>query len=197
MTTDPLLASLRAPCPLPAGSNVFTYARDSGGDTQERSVDEQIRLYDAWAQEQQKAAPEKPKTNIDEALAQRRVVEQVGAIDARYFYFWEETEWCMRARKAGWRVVQVPGAKLWHKGVQRDYRPAPTVTYYATRNRLLTMAKHGAPGPVRFAAWMQIARTMTSWTVRPKWRGMREHRHAMWRGATDFVLGRLGGPVRL
>lgn len=53
MATDPLLSSLRAPCPLPAGSKVYTYARDSGGDTQERSVDEQIRLYDAWAQEHQ------------------------------------------------------------------------------------------------------------------------------------------------
>jgi DNA invertase Pin-like site-specific DNA recombinase len=38
-------------CPLPAGSKVFTYARDSGGDTQERSVDEQIRLYDAYAEQ--------------------------------------------------------------------------------------------------------------------------------------------------
>jgi hypothetical protein len=43
--SDPLLSSLRAPCPLPPGSKVFTYARDSNGDTQERSVDEQFRLY--------------------------------------------------------------------------------------------------------------------------------------------------------
>jgi GT2 family glycosyltransferase len=130
-------------------------------------------------------------------LVRRAVVEQVGPIDPRYFYFWEETEWCLRAGRAGWQVLHVPAARLWHKGVQRDYRPKPTVTYYATRNRLLTMAKHHAPLYVRAAAWLQIARTLASWTLKPRWRHMREHRHAMWRGATDFMRARWGGPVQL
>jgi GT2 family glycosyltransferase len=130
-------------------------------------------------------------------LVRREVIEQVGAIDARYFYYWEETEWCLRAGRAGWKVVHVPQARLWHKGVRRDYRPAPTVTYYATRNRLLTLAKHRAPVRVWVGTGFQIARTLTSWTVRPKWREMHAHRHAMWRGATDFLLRRWGGPVQL
>ena len=57
-------------------------------------------------------------------------------IDARYFYYWEELEWCVRAGKAGWKIVLVPQSKLWHKGVQRNHQPKPSVTYYATRNRL-------------------------------------------------------------
>jgi GT2 family glycosyltransferase len=130
-------------------------------------------------------------------LVRRSVIEDVGMIDARYFYFWEETEWCLRAGRAGWKIVHVPEAKLWHKGVQRDYRPKPTVTYYATRNRLMTLAKHHAPVAVRFRAWLQIARTLTSWTLKPKWRHMRDHRWAMWRGATDFLSHRWGGPVQL
>lgn len=130
-------------------------------------------------------------------LVRRAVIEQVGVIDARYFYYWEETEWCLRASRAGWQVVHVPQARLWHKGVRRDYRPAPTVTYYATRNRLLTLAKHRAPVRVWVGAGFQIARTLTSWTVRPRWRSMRAHRHAMWRGTTDFMLRRWGGPVQL
>jgi GT2 family glycosyltransferase len=130
-------------------------------------------------------------------LVRRAVVEQVGPIDPRYFYFWEETEWCLRAGRAGWRVLHVPAARLWHKGVQRDYKPKPTVTYYATRNRLLTMATHHAPLHVRAAAWLQIARTLASWTVKPRWRHMKEHRHAMWRGAADYARARWGGPVQL
>lgn len=130
-------------------------------------------------------------------LVRRAVIEQIGAIDARYFYFWEETEWCLRARGAGWKVVHVPDARLWHKGVQRDYRPKPAVTYYATRNRLLTLSKHRAPALVRAVAWLQIGRTLASWTLRPKWRGMRDHRRAMWRGASDFLRRRWGGPVQL
>jgi GT2 family glycosyltransferase len=130
-------------------------------------------------------------------LVRRAVIEQVGPIDVRYFYYWEETEWCLRAARAGWHVVHVPQARLWHKGVRRDYRPPPTVTYYATRNRLLTLAKHRAPARVWLATCFQIARTLTSWTLRPKWRDMRAHRHALWRGATDFLMRRWGGPVQL
>lgn len=36
------LHTIRADCPLPAGTPVVGYARDSGADAQERSVDQQI-----------------------------------------------------------------------------------------------------------------------------------------------------------
>lgn len=125
-------------------------------------------------------------------LVRRAVLEQVGLIDADYFYFWEETEWCLRARRAGWRVLHVPAAKLWHKGVQRSYQPKPSVTYYATRNRFATLAKHRAPLGVWLAAWGEAARTLASWTLRPKWRAQRAHRDALGRALWDFVRGRMG-----
>ncbi len=130
-------------------------------------------------------------------MLRRGVIEQVGMIDERYFYYWEETEWCIRAGRAGWRIVHVPKAKLWHKGVQRDYHPSPHVTYYATRNRLMTLARHRAPVKSWTGAFMQIGRTLVSWTIRPRWRAMRQHRRAMWRGVVDFAFRRWGGPVRL
>jgi GT2 family glycosyltransferase len=125
-------------------------------------------------------------------LVRRAVIEQVGMLDARFFYYWEETEWCVRAGKAGWQIVHVPQAKLWHKGVQRDYHPKPSVTYYSTRNRLLLLAKHHAPLVAWLGAWMQILRTLASWTIKPKWRSMHEHRDAMWRGMMDFLNQRWG-----
>jgi GT2 family glycosyltransferase len=130
-------------------------------------------------------------------LIRLETIQQVGTIDERYFYFWEELEWCIRAKEAGWQIVHVPFARMWHKGVQRNYRPKPTVTYYATRNRLLTLAKHGAPVRARIVAWLQITRTLASWTLKPKWRSWRSHRNAMWRGMVDFLCSRWGGPVEL
>jgi GT2 family glycosyltransferase len=130
-------------------------------------------------------------------MVRRTLIEEVGMIDARYFYYWEETEWCLRAARAGWSIMHVPAARLWHKGVTRNYRPKPLVTYYSTRNRLLTLAKHKAPVVTWIRAWTQILRTLTSWTVKPRWRFMHEHRHAMWRGVVDFILQRWGGPVQL
>ncbi len=125
-------------------------------------------------------------------LVRRAVIEQVGMIDERFFYYWEETEWCVRAAAAGWEIWHMPAAKLWHKGVQRDYQPKPSVTYYSTRNRLLLLAKHHAPLAVWLAAWAQIGRTLASWTLKPKWRNMRGHRDAMWRGMLDFLRHRWG-----
>lgn len=125
-------------------------------------------------------------------LVRRQVIEQVGMIDARFFYYWEETEWCLRAGKAGWKVVHVPAAKLWHKGVQRNYTPKPSLMYYSTRNRLLMLSKHHAP----LRAWLHALggtlRTLVSWSIRPKWRSKRAHRDAMWQGLVDFLRGRWG-----
>ena len=125
-------------------------------------------------------------------MVRTAVIEEVGPLDERFFYYWEETEWCLRAGRAGWRVMHAPAAKLWHKGVQRDYQPGPNVTYYSTRNRFLMMSKHQAPLKIWLAVWAQNVRTMTSWTIKPKWRKMREHRDAMWQGIMDFLRNRWG-----
>ena len=125
-------------------------------------------------------------------MVRKAVIEQVGMIDARFFYYWEETEWCLRARAAGWKIFHHPQAHLWHKGVQRDYHPGPNVTYYSTRNRLLTLSTHHAPVSVQIATWLELLRRLISWTVKPKWREMRDHRDALWQGMSDFVRKRWG-----
>jgi len=125
-------------------------------------------------------------------LVKRQVIEQIGALDARFFYYWEETDWCTRARKRRWKVLHVPAAHIWHKGVQRNYSPSPNVTYYNTRNRFLFLAKNGAPLHAWVYALGRTSLTLISWTIRPKWRLMRPHRDAMWQGALDFFSKRWG-----
>lgn len=125
-------------------------------------------------------------------LVKREVIAQLGALDERFFYYWEETEWCLRAGRAGWRALHVPQALLWHKGVQRDYDPSPNVTYYQTRNRLLALQKHHAPPLVWVYTWFQLARTFSSWSIKPRWRHMRAHRDALWQGLQDYRRQRWG-----
>jgi GT2 family glycosyltransferase len=126
-------------------------------------------------------------------LVRRAVVESLGMLDERFFYYFEETEWCLRTKTNGWKIWFVPQSKIWHKGVQVNYQPGPNVTYYATRNRLLLFAKHQAP----LRAWVyallvENLRPLLSWTLRPKWRSMRDHRDAMWQGLSDFAVKRWG-----
>jgi GT2 family glycosyltransferase len=125
-------------------------------------------------------------------LVRRQAIEQAGMLDGNFFIYWEETEWCIRVARAGWKIIHVPQARIWHKGVQRDYQPKPSFTYYGTRNHLLTLSKHHAPLRVRMYTWMQILRTLASWSVKPRWRHKREHRDAMWRGILDYLRRRWG-----
>jgi GT2 family glycosyltransferase len=127
-------------------------------------------------------------------LARRGLIDQVGGFDPEYFLYWEEAEWCIRARRAGWKVLHVPQAKLWHKGVQQDYQPRPYVTYYMTRNYLFTLSKHRAPLKIRLTSLIIVFQTLLSWSLRPRWRHKREHRNAMWWGLIDF-LNRRQGPM--
>lgn len=125
-------------------------------------------------------------------MVRKSFIEQNGLLDERFFCYEEETEWCLRGKKNGWQMVHVPQAKIWHKGVQRDYEPASYVTYYITRNKFLMLNKHQAPLSIWVSTWAQTIRTLLSWSVRPKWRDMREHRNAMWHGVVDFLRRRWG-----
>lgn len=126
-------------------------------------------------------------------MIRSEAVVRAGMLDERFYYYWEELEWCLRVHEAGWRIVHVPDAKLWHKGVRRDYRPSPNVTYYNTRNRFLMMSGHRPPMYVWAAAWFQTIRTLVAWSLRPKWRGEQTaHRRAMIDGVRDFITGRWG-----
>lgn len=125
-------------------------------------------------------------------MLRRAVIEQVGALDANFFIYWEETEWCIRTARGGWEIYHVPQAKIWHKGVQRDYQPKPSFFYYGTRNHLLALSKHRAPLAAKLFTWAQILRTLISWSIKPKWKYKREYRNAMWKGVIHFLQHRWG-----
>jgi hypothetical protein len=48
----------------------------------------------------------------------RAVVKQIGYLDERFFAYQEDTDFCMRARKAGWKVEYVPLGEVIHLGGQ-------------------------------------------------------------------------------
>jgi N-acetylglucosaminyl-diphospho-decaprenol L-rhamnosyltransferase len=57
-------------------------------------------------------------------MVRREAYEKTGGFDERFFFFLEETDLCMRIRKAGFRLVMLPGAKVIHlqgKTVRRNW----------------------------------------------------------------------------
>lgn len=47
-------------------------------------------------------------------MVRREVFERVGNLSEDYFFFLEETDWCYRIARAGWRVVHLPSARVIH-----------------------------------------------------------------------------------
>ena len=125
-------------------------------------------------------------------LARISALEKAGDLDARFFMYYEETEWCVRIRRAGYRILHVPQAKIWHKIQPDDGRAkSPLVHYYMTRNRLLFLKATGAGLlPWLHTLLAKYLRTLLSWTFKPRWRGKKTHRRMMIRAIGDAFRGR-------
>ncbi|MCK4293067.1 MAG: glycosyltransferase family 2 protein [Planctomycetes bacterium] len=49
-------------------------------------------------------------------LIKRRVVEKVGLLDERVFFYAEDKDWCLRAKGGDWKIFYFPKAKIIHLG---------------------------------------------------------------------------------
>ena len=129
-------------------------------------------------------------------LVRRKLIERVGPLDERFFAYFEETEWCARARRVGFRVVYVSQARMWHKLKAETRGHSRLYQYLMARNRLLYLKCSGAGPWVISRAALGLLRTAASWSLRPRHREMRPLSGALVRGVGHFVIGRFGAPPR-
>jgi GT2 family glycosyltransferase len=75
-------------------------------------------------------------------LIKREVFDRVGLMDANYFVYFDDTDFCWRAHRAGVKLFYLPAARLKHKvssltGVQSSF----TIRYH-TRNHVYYFLKN-------------------------------------------------------
>lgn len=75
-------------------------------------------------------------------LVKREVLEGVGTLDNRFYLYWEETDYCLRVRKAGYQIMINPETRILHKSGKTIGGRGSLYTYYFFRNRLLLTKKH-------------------------------------------------------
>jgi len=125
-------------------------------------------------------------------LVPRRTIDEVGFLDERLFLHVEDVEWSLRIRAAGYRVLLVPSARVWHRvSVAAGGEHSPTIAYYATRNTLCVSARHA---PMKGLA--RLRRDLMIWLValvhvRRAPHPLRNLRSVM-EGWRDYRAGRLG-----
>ena len=66
-------------------------------------------------------------------MARREAWEQVGLLDPLFKAYCEDSDWCLRARRYGWRMTYVPAARMWHK---ISAATGGQVTFYKFYHRL-------------------------------------------------------------
>jgi GT2 family glycosyltransferase len=68
-------------------------------------------------------------------MVRREALDQVGLLDEDYFLFLEETDWCYRMKRAGWKIYYVPDAEVYHfqgKSAEKEKKRA-RVEYFRSR----------------------------------------------------------------
>jgi GT2 family glycosyltransferase len=146
------------------------------------------------------ADPEELPREVDFITAcgiclRREVIEQIGLLDLRFFIYYEETDWCMRARSAGWRILYVPRARMWHKVSAAMGTTSPATSYYMSRNVMLFMSKNRQGfSKLRSLAGVvtRNIRTIAAYTAKPHGGRRRLNRNVRLFALRDALLGRWG-----
>jgi len=120
----------------------------------------------------------------------REALEEVGLFDERYFSYCEEAELALRARRAGWKVGLVRGARVQNMHIGST---VARVDHLQTRNTLLLVQE--------MSGWYHavIRSCITVWqvtrgTLQPSSRPLVFDAGARLRGLRDFWMRRFGPP---
>ena len=69
-------------------------------------------------------------------LIKKEVIDTIGPMKEDYFLYYEETDWNLRAKQAGYRRIYSPEAVIYHKASVSLSPSNILLTYYYTRNRI-------------------------------------------------------------
>jgi GT2 family glycosyltransferase len=147
----------------------------------------------------------------------RRTWEQVGPFPASFFAYYEDVDWCWRARLRGLRIEYRPEVVVRHVGSATSGGEAsPAVRLMSARNRLHVLARNAPLGVVRrqlertkepdlpaelhAAARRRVARGLLErLQLRRRWLARPDEVWDRWAGVDESWEdpGRAGGPLAL
>jgi GT2 family glycosyltransferase len=88
-------------------------------------------------------------------FASKEVFKKVGFLDPRFFLYWEESDFCYRAKQLGIYSKVCPQAKIYHKVSASFTGGKPHSSYFYWRNRFLFAEKNLNPKDLLYA-WLLV-----------------------------------------
>jgi GT2 family glycosyltransferase len=89
-------------------------------------------------------------------LVPRAVVAAIG-LPMPFFLKWDDVEFGLRAKAAGFGSVALPGAVVWHDARGGKDAESGWQAYFLLRNRIVTALLHGTRPAVLVAEWMSVS----------------------------------------
>jgi len=121
----------------------------------------------------------------------REILIEIWLLDDRFFAYWEESDYCLRANKKWYKTYSINIGGIYHKEEAAMNKIKPYYTYLMFRNRLLFLKKHG-----------NILQYISSWiflvaytlVIFPKKFGLKNYKYFfMW--IYDGIFGKFGKKV--
>ena len=97
-------------------------------------------------------------------LVRKKAIEEVGELDERYFFFFEETDWAYAMKKAGWKIFHIPTAFICHlqgQSIGKDVRSR--IEFY--RSRYLFFHKWHTGPYYRLVTGIIFIRLVVDWLL--------------------------------
>lgn len=129
-------------------------------------------------------------------LISAEVFERLGGFDEGLGFYYEDADFSIRAKDAGFPVVEIPGARVWHKGsVSAGKGLSPFKAYWRARNALKFAAKHRSRAHLRANALYHFSEFVIPEALHAACRALHGSRRdtkvlaAIMRGTVDWLLG--------
>ena len=127
-------------------------------------------------------------------LVTRGVFEAIGLLDEDYFFSFEDLDFCLRARRAGFATVLAASALAYHEGARSIGPQSPRRLYFAARGHLLLAQRAGPPigAPGTVCRTASIITLNVAHAIRSRGGFLPVRLAAVARGVVDYFAGRLG-----
>ena len=117
-------------------------------------------------------------------LVSRAVIEKTGLMDDTYFLYYEELDWCARARRDGFGVWYVAESEILHKESGSTGEESALKVYYQTRNRILFIRRNSRSwqrlAGLLFFSFIATPKNTLTYLLKMRW----DYLQAFWRGIT-------------
>ena len=100
-------------------------------------------------------------------MVRMQTISDVGLLDENFFMYYEETDWCYRMRKQGWRICFVPDAQVIHYFCQSGGKDLTLVVNRSLSSLYYLIKKHQGTFPVVMLLPIMIGGALLSLFVLP------------------------------